>query len=86
MELVKPQKSKTGKGNLIILGTSINSKAGANKVFEMLMNIEEIEDVSIDLEDWENVLRVESQKPLTSEKVVDCIKFCGFSCYELPDY
>jgi hypothetical protein len=84
MELVKTQKSKTG--NLIILGTSINSKAGANKVFKILMNIEDIEDVSIDLEDWENVLRVESQKPLPSEKVMDCVKFLGFSCYELPDY
>lgn len=84
MELVKTQKSKTG--NLIILGTSINSKAGAHNVCEMLMNIGDIEDLSIDLEDWENVLRLESKKPISLQKVMDCIKFCGFSCYELPDY
>jgi len=85
MELVQPQYTKTEKAKLIILGTSINSQAGATKILEMLMKIEEIEDVSIDLEDWENVVRVETQKPLAIQKVMDCIKYSGFICYELPD-
>lgn len=85
MELVQHQKSETEKTNLIIFGTSINSKADANKVFEMLTNIGDIEDISIDLEDWENVLRVTSRNPIAPKKVMDCIKFLGFSCYELPD-
>ena len=85
MELVQPQYPKTEKAKFIIHGTSINSEAGATKVLEILMKMEEIEDVSIDMEDWENVVRVETQEPLTTQKVIDCIKYLGFICYELPD-
>lgn len=85
MKLEQQKKSTTDEAQLIILGTAIDSGEKETKVLEMLNNIEEIEEISIDFEDWEHVLRIVCRKPFSTNKIIERIQYLGIFCYELPD-
>jgi len=70
---------------LIILGSSIKTEQEATLVIESLLKMDGTKDVSIDLEDRENVIRLECHYPMKHSEIVNHIKKMGFICYTLLD-
>lgn len=85
MNLDQQLKPTKDEATLIIFGTSIDSKDKERNVLQLLCKIEGIEDVSIDMEDWEHVLRIACKKPISIRKVMRCIESLDICCYELAD-
>lgn len=77
--------SPIDKNPVIILGSSIYTNDEAQKVMASLLEIKAVKDVSIDLEDWENIVRIEC-KDIEPSEIIAYIKNLGFFCYLLPDY
>lgn len=63
---------------LLIFRTDIKSKKKVKSVKTILNNHSDIIKWSIDLEDIDNVLRIEATKNLSEEEVIDLIKIKGF--------
>lgn len=71
--------------NLHIFRTDIKTKKKVKSIKPVLDNIPNIQEWSIDLEDTDNVLRVEARNNLTANEVILLIKTYGFYCEELED-
>lgn len=76
-------KLKTQKASLHIFGTSINSTSKVQEVCDKLYKMEAIKNVNVDLDDWENVLRIECHVQIETEKLNNIITAMGFYCYDL---
>lgn len=57
----------------------------AQKVCNELYKMKVIKSVNVDLDDWENVLRIGCHSPFQSGKLKAIINALGFTCYNLPD-
>ena len=68
--------------NVLVFKTNISNYNDANQANLKLMNVFSPSDVHIDLEDCDNVLRIESNS-LTNIEVVSEIKRLGFECAPL---
>ena len=69
---------------LLILRTNIKSKKKLKKVKPILDNHPLIFQWTIDLEDIDNVLRLEASSDLNIKNVNDLIQDKGFYCEDLP--
>lgn len=67
----------------LVFRTTLNNQQDVSKISDLFDNLRGLQDWSVDLEDWENVLRVEGVG-ITSEKVVEILDEKGFSAEELP--
>ncbi|CAM1362151.1 hypothetical protein [Tenacibaculum xiamenense] len=70
---------------LFIFKTDINTKQKVESMNDVLGRDNEIIDVSIDLEDIDNVLRVETTDFIEESDIVNRVHSKGFYCAELAD-
>jgi len=71
---------------LLILRTNIKTKKKVKKVKPLLNNHPLILNWSVDLEDIDNVLRIEAISNLNELDVKNLVQQKGFYCENLPDY
>lgn len=71
--------------NLHIFRTDIKTKKKVKSIKPVLDNIPNIRGWSIDLEDIDNVLRIEFRNDLAANEVILLVKTYGFYCEELED-
>ncbi|MBV7267969.1 hypothetical protein [Winogradskyella luteola] len=76
-------KSQKNGFKIQIFKTNIKTKLELNSIKVLLNSNSSILNWSIDLEDIDKVLRVESQKNLSEKDVINLIKSGGFHCEEL---
>jgi hypothetical protein len=69
---------------LLILRTNIKSSDDFNSMKDSLINLYQINDCTIDLEDYERVVRVIG-KNIRKHEIISGINELGFECEELPD-
>ena len=74
------------KETLIILGSNIQTEREATAVMEVLTKMENVLDVSIDLEDRERVVRMECNRITEPSRIMVLLEQLGFVCYLLPDH
>lgn len=70
---------------LLIFRTDIKSKKKVKSIKTVFNNHSDILNWSIDLEDIDNVLRIETTKNLSEEEVIDLVKIKGFYIQALLD-
>jgi hypothetical protein len=71
---------------LVILRTDIKTKKKVKKMKAVFNNHPVISKWSIDIEDIDNVLRIEAAGNLHKDDVKRLVTENGFYCEELPDY
>lgn len=69
---------------ILVFKTSVTSTEDAASVEPLLNQLLPGSQWNFDLQDWENILRVESEKYAASE-VVNALNTAGYYCEELPD-
>ncbi len=69
--------------NIHIFKTNIETKSEANRLKKLLSSSLEIKQLSIDLEDIDNVLRIEAHKRINEKDIINKIISEGFICEEL---
>lgn len=67
---------------VLIFSSTIKTKKDAEKVDKVLSQLNTIQRWTIDLDDWEKVMKVESNK-LTCSEVEAIIESLGYRCSEL---
>lgn len=70
---------------LVILRTNIKTKKKVKQIQPILNNHPSILNWSVDLEDIDNVLRIEAISSLYEKDVIGLVKENGFFCESLPD-
>ncbi|WP_159090630.1 hypothetical protein [Aquimarina aquimarini] len=70
---------------LLIFQTDIKTKKKVKSLKPVLSNHSDIIDWSIDLEDIDNVLRIEATANLSEKEVIDLLQVEGFCIETLPD-
>lgn len=71
---------------LVILRTDIKTKKKVKKIKPLLKNNPIISNWSVDIEDIDNVLRIETQNDANENEIITMIHNQGFYCESLPDY
>ena len=70
---------------LFILKTDIKSQRQANKLGPVFMKDQQISRWTIDLDDVDKVLKVETRKDYDENDMINIVRSQGFHCEELPD-
>lgn len=70
---------------LFILKTDIRTKRQLNTIKTVLQQSNEITRWSIDLEDIDRVLKVETEMDSQEAEMVELLRSKGINCEELPD-
>lgn len=70
---------------IIVFRTTIKSESDIKHITQYLNNHEGITDWSVDLEDWENILRIEAKDGIEIKKLIQHIHALGYNCEELED-
>lgn len=70
---------------LFIFSTNINTQQKVKSVHKLFNNDQNIIDFSVDIEDIDNVLRIETTDIINESDIVDRVKNKGFNCVELAD-
>ncbi|MDE1205442.1 hypothetical protein [Tenacibaculum larymnensis] len=70
---------------LFIYGTDIDTKKKEDSIRQLFNQDNNIINVSIDLEDVDNVLRIEATDITTEADIINKVKEKGFNCMELAD-
>lgn len=73
---------KRGETNIFVFRTNINCKSAFLNLTRELEKLNGLHDCSIDLEDCDNVLRVEC-KYIPPERIIKIVEENGFFCEEL---
>lgn len=71
--------------NTFIFSTSIQNIEEATIVGRILHNHLNISRHCFDLEDWEKILKIESEKILDASKIESLLAQYGYKCHELRD-
>lgn len=71
--------------NLLIFKTNIKTQKKVNAVKSIFFNHPTITGWSIDTNDIDNVLRIETAGQLEENDIIECIKSFGFSCEVLTN-
>ncbi|CAM1354438.1 MULTISPECIES: hypothetical protein [Tenacibaculum] len=70
---------------LFIYGTDIDTKKKEESIRQLFNQDNNIINLSIDLEDVDNVLRIEATDITTEADIINKVKEKGFNCMELAD-
>lgn len=70
---------------LFIYGTDINTPQKAIAIQKVFHNDTNIIDISVDIEDIDNVLRIEATDVANELEVIRKVKNNGFNCVDLVD-
>ena len=68
---------------VLVFRTSIATKKAVKVTASLFNEHPEIIDWSIDLEDWENILRIEAKENIKINSLIERIHALGFNCQEL---
>lgn len=71
------------KNQILVFRSNINTNKDATFVCSKLLKIDGIYSATIDLEDWENILRLEGSSSLLIHEIKKIINNLGFECSEL---
>lgn len=71
--------------NILIFRTDISTQKEVKRVKPLFNERSNISQWSIDLEDIDNVLRLEVSDDVKEEDIISLVETCGFLCEELPD-
>lgn len=69
--------------NILVFGSNIDNRYKAAIVCGELAKMDGVYIVNVDLNDWENVLRVQCDSLITQDYIQQVIAKLGFQCYEL---
>ncbi|MGB5819391.1 MAG: hypothetical protein WBG90_07880 [Saonia sp.] len=70
---------------LLIFRTDIKTKKKVKTIKPLFNNLSTITDWSIDLEDIDNVLRIETAEDLNEREIIHLLSTYGFQCEALTD-
>ncbi|MBO3697939.1 hypothetical protein [Roseivirga sp. E12] len=70
---------------LLIFKTNIGNRFKAKKVNSIFAYSPKIFEWSIDMEDIDNVLRVEADDRSSEKEIIEMVSTCGLQCEVLPD-
>lgn len=70
---------------LFIYGTDINTEHKVKSIHKLFNEDSNIIDVSIDIEDIDNVLRIEATDFIEEVDIINKVEKKGFHCMELVD-
>lgn len=70
---------------ILVFRTSIATKKAVAATASFLNDHPDIIDWCIDLEDWENILRIEAKDDIEIKNLIQNIHTLGYSCEELED-
>jgi len=70
---------------LFILKTDIKTKNQLNRLKPVLKENQDIKRWSIDLEDVDKVLKVETKVDSQEKEIIELLRIKGINCEELPD-
>jgi len=70
---------------LLIFKTNIENRYKAKRISSILAYSSNIFDWSIDMEDIDNVLRIEADDKSTENEIIEMVTTCGLQCEALPD-
>lgn len=70
---------------LLIFKTDIENSIKANKVNSVFAYKTNILDWSVDMEDVDNVLRIEAEDSSSENDIISMVETCGLHCEALPD-
>lgn len=76
---------KIEKPIILVFRTTIKSENDITNVSQYLDNHEGIFTWCVDLEDWENILRIEAKDDIGVKNLIQHIHTLGYSCEELED-
>ncbi|WP_347372561.1 hypothetical protein [Aequorivita sp. Q41] len=85
-ELALPKTDKNpflNQTQVLVYGTNIDTELKAQIVKNQLKQVVGITHLSVDIENWERVLRIECSIVTDPEMVLIKVKSMGFRCYEL---
>uniref|UniRef100_UPI00404B1FA4 hypothetical protein n=1 Tax=Flavobacterium sp. TaxID=239 RepID=UPI00404B1FA4 len=68
---------------VLVFRTSIKSKNDIKLVANYLNNNDAVLTWNVDLDDWENILRIEAKRESLAEQIIQNINNFGFKCEEL---
>lgn len=71
------------KTKLLILKTNIQSKRKLNKLVPVFNGHQSIQHWSVDLEDIDKVLRIETNKNIEEQEIIELVKNHGFYAEDL---
>jgi len=70
---------------ILVFGSNIDTELKAKIVENQLEYLAGVTNISVDIENWERVLRVECSSETDPEMVLVKVKNMGFKCYELVE-
>ena len=70
---------------LFIFSTNINTQQKVKSVHQLFNKDQNIIDFSVDIEDIDNVLRIEATDIINESDIINRVKNKGFNCVELAD-
>lgn len=85
MELTALNKIIAERLQILVFRSTIDNAQKAKLACRELMKIEGVHYANVDLEDWENILRVECDGNIHAKQVEEQIAHLGFECFELED-
>lgn len=68
---------------VLVFKTNLTDSISVQKVDEYLQSVKGIYHTSVDLEDWEKVLRIECHSSINSSQVKNILTDLGYSCTDL---
>ena len=71
--------------NVVVLKTNVSTKKKVNRLKCMIDTIPQLNRWSVDLEDVDHVLRVETLNPITELDLMTLVQAGGFSCEIMSD-
>lgn len=86
MNLQKQQNHKNVVMEVLILKTNINSSKKVKRLLPIFNSHPIIKRWSVDMEDIDNVLRIEVAENRKDHEIINIVKGQGFYCESLPDH
>jgi hypothetical protein len=83
--MIEPDKISVTDTAVLVFRSNINSQLRAVLVCRELAETEGIYALNVDLEDHENILRVECHPGITAKSIEKHVRQLGFECAELED-
>lgn len=83
--MIKSDSILSTKLEVLVFRTNINSQFKVDLIMNLLAKIEGVYSAHVDLEDWENILRIECQPELSARDIEYHMARFGIDCSELED-
>lgn len=68
---------------ILVFKTSLSTKEDVNHIGAVLNNHPQILAWTVDLDDWENILRIETKDCASMDGIMESIQLLGYDCEDL---